>query len=172
MHGSIHAFHFLSSGPMLPCRESWWSAHTFHTFHHEYDVSYPGVGWSVGWSVGRSSISCEHSSRSTNSGALGQNTSLAGEGKLERRQHLRVHGVLRVPSMALQRPYSRVAVELGEVYELLDCRLLLSAVDCRHRVLAPRIRPRVQTPSVCCCGVERRVGRAECAVLGTRPIVN
>jgi len=126
----------------------------------------------AGRSVGRSSISCEHSSRSTNSGALGQNTSLAGEGKLERRQHLRVHGVLRVPSMALQRPYSRVAVELGEVYELLDCRLLLSAVYCRHRVLAPRIRPRVQTPSVCCCGVERRVGRAECAVLGTRQIVN
>jgi len=51
-------------------------------------------------------------------------------------QYLRVNGILRIPSMALQRPYRSVPVELGEADELLDRSLLLRAVDCRHFVLA------------------------------------
>jgi hypothetical protein len=41
------------------------------------------------------------------------------------KQYLRIHGILCIPTMALQRPYGSVPVELGEGNELLDGSLLL-----------------------------------------------
>jgi hypothetical protein len=59
------------------------------------------------------------------------------------RQYLRVYGILRVPAMALQRPYRGVPVEISEADELLNRSLLLRRVDCRHFVLALCARSQV-----------------------------
>lgn len=59
------------------------------------------------------------------------------------KQYLRVYGILRIPAMALQRPYRGVPVEISEADELLNRSLLLRRVDCRHFVLALYARSQV-----------------------------